>query len=138
MFLDEIKTRLVSVGGIAATAIFKSSSADIPRLEGTAGRGPYLVLIETGGTSASLTQGDTGTENPSMQISCRALDYAVARAELQKAYVALGQNKGLWNITLSGVSYLKIKAKQCITDIGEDDVGRPMVAFNIEAEKQPS
>lgn len=133
-FLDEIAARLVAQGvGTLGTTIFGSSKAIIP-----AGNGPFLVLVETGGSGPDRTQNDTATQRPTAQISTRGLTYAAARTMLYNAYVALGGANGLWNISLSGTMYLSITARQEPTDIGLDGAGRPMVAFNIATEKQPS
>lgn len=133
-FLDEVAAALQTAGvGVIGTSIFVSSKAIVPT-----GVGPYIVLIETGGSGSSKTQNDTATERPTAQISCRAASYLTARAMLKAAYVALGGANGVYNQTLSGVDYLSITARQNPTDIGLDGAGRAMVAFNIDAEKQPS
>ena len=52
-FLDEIKDRLVAQGvGTYGSNIFLGSKAVIPT-----GDGPYLSIIETGGTGAIRTHG---------------------------------------------------------------------------------
>lgn len=134
-FIDEISARLVAQAvGTLESNIFTSSHDIIP-----SGTGPYLSIIETGGSSPSLTQVDTATENPTAQLSCRATDPVLARAMLKAAYNALGGANGLHNVVLSGTAYLKIKPRQSITDVGEESAtGRAMYVFNIEAEKQPS
>ena len=133
-FLDEIAAKLVAKGvGVSGTSIFVSSKAVIPT-----GNGPYLVLIETGGSGPARTQNDTATQRPTAQISVRAVAYPTARTMLKAAYDALGGANGLWNVMLSGTMYLSITARQEPTDIGLDGAGRPMVAFNIAVEKQPS
>lgn len=131
-FLNEVKARLVA-GGIATGAIFLGSKAVIP-----AGDGPYIVLVETGGTGSLRTQNNTAVERPTAQVSCRAATWTAARTMLKTAYDALGGANGLFNVTLSGTQYLRLVARQNITDIGLDGAGRALLAFNIEAEKQPS
>lgn len=129
-FLDEIVVQLVGAGvGVFGTNIFISSKAVIPT-----GAGPYLVLVETGGSGAVRTQNGTATERPTAQLSCRANSYASARAMLQAAYAALGGANGLYNVTLNGTFYISITARQNIADIGLDGAGRAMVAYNIDAE----
>ena len=61
-----------------------------------------------------------------------------ARLMLQAAYDALGGANGLWNVELSGVFYLSVTARQCVTDTGKDENGRQTFTFNIDAEKCPS
>lgn len=134
-FLDEIVARLVAQGvGVFGTNIFSGKKSAIP-----AGDGPYLLLIETGGTGSSRTQNNTATERPTAQVSVRASTAPVARAMLKAAYDALGGADGLHNVTLSGTTYLSIVPRQNITDIGLDSVAdRAFFAFNIDVEKQPS
>ncbi len=134
MFVDEIVARLVAASvGTFGTSIFAGSKATIPT-----GDGPYLTLMETGGSGSMGTHNNTAVERPTMQLVSRATKYPDARAQCAAAYAALGGANGLYNTTLSGVFYLKIKARQCLTDIGTDEIGRPQIAFNIEVEKQPS
>lgn len=134
-FLDEIVGRLIEQGvGTLASNIFKGSNAVIP-----ASGGPFLSIAETGGTSSAKTQNDTATERPTAQLRVRADDYKDARAMLTGAYAALGGANGLYNVTLSGVFYLSITARQGPTDMGkEEGTGRAQLVFNIDAEKQPS
>jgi hypothetical protein len=138
-FLEEIAAKLVAAGvgtygtgaSSPARSIFSTSRAIIP-----SGSGPYMTLVETGGTAPTRVQSRSGatTKRPTAQIMVRASDYASARAMCQAAYDALD---GVFNTTLSGVNYLSITARQEPTDIGLDDAGRAMVAFNILCEKEP-
>lgn len=137
-FLDDIVTHLVAQGvGIASGAgknIFKSSKDVIP-----VGAGPYLSVIETGGSGSSKTQNDTATENPTASLSCRAESYVVARTMLKSAYNALGGANGLYNVWLGDIFYVRISARQGLTDLGIDATGkRVMLVFNIDAERQNS
>lgn len=137
-FPDDIKDRLVAQGvGVYNTDIFISSKAAIP-----VGAGPFLSLIETGGSGSSKTQNDTATEHVTMQLVSRASTVAAARLMLRNAYNALGGANGLYNITINSTKYLSITSRQgSPTDIGLDDTGpngRVMFSFNIDAEKQPS
>jgi len=45
---------------------------------------------------------------------------------------------GLFNTILSGTYYQSVTARQEPTDIGLDDLQRPRIVFNIDAEKSPS
>lgn len=132
-FLDEIAARLVAQGvGVLGTNIFGTSRSVVPP-----GDGPFLSLTETGGTGSAKTQNDTATERPTAQILARAKNASDARAMLINAYVALGGANGLYNVSLSGRSYLSIIARQTPTDVGLDDAGRIMYSFNVDVEKAP-
>jgi hypothetical protein len=131
--LGDLATRLASAGvGVIGTSIFMSSKAAIP-----SGAGPYLTLIETGGSGPTRVHNQTAalTQRPTVQIMVRASTYPTARATAQLAYLALD---GIYNTTLSGTYYHSVTARQEPTDIGLDDMARAMVAFNIDVEKQPS
>ncbi len=133
-FLEELRDRLVAQGvGVFGVDLFIGSKAIIPQTAG-----PFLSLIETGGSGSAKTQNDTATQRPSAQIVARAFSTPIARAKLKLAYDALGGANGLFNVTLSGTFYLSVTAKQEPTDIGTDDPGRAMIVFNVDAEKQPS
>lgn len=133
-FLEEIAARLVAQGvGILGTDIFLGSKAVIPP-----GAGPYISIKETGGTGSRRTHNGTAVAQPSAQILARATSYSVARAKLKLAFDALGGDKGLHNVTLSGTFYQSVTPIQQPTDIGLDDITRPMLVFNIDAQKKPS
>ena len=133
MFLDEIAARLVAQGvGVIGSTIFLGSKATIPP-----GNGPYISLTETGGSAPTRIQNknSANTQRPTAQILVRAMSYLTARTKSKEAYLALD---GVFNTSLAGVLYHSITARQEPTDIGLDDVGRPMVVFNIDCEKAPS
>lgn len=132
-FLDELANRLVAQSvGVKGSNIFLGSGAEIPT-----GDGPYLSLTETGGSAPTRIHNAASahTQRPTAQIVVRAKSYSTALAMARAAYNALD---GIFNTMLSGTFYQKITARQEPTDIGLDDPGRRMLAFNIEAEKQPS
>lgn len=131
-FIDEVGARLVAQGvGVLGTTIGLGSKAVIPTT------GKFLTIIITGGSGSETTQNDTAREFPTAQLKARGATYQEAYTLCKAAYTALGAEKGLYNITLSGVFYVKLKARQGITDTGlEED--RITFTFNIEAEKQPS
>ncbi len=133
-FRTEIRDRLVANNvGVFGVSIFISSRASLPT-----GAGPYLSLIETGGSGGEITHNGTSIARPTMSLTCRAATEGTARTMIEKAYNALGGDLGLYNVMLGSTFYLRIKARQNVTDIGLDDVKRIMFAFNIEAQKQPS
>src|SRR5678816_4477154 len=132
-FLDEIAAKLANAGvGTIGGNIFLGSKAVIPE-----GDGPYISLLETGGSAPTRIQNQAGanTQRPTAQILVRAKSYQTARNKSKEAYNALD---GLFNTVLSGTYYQSVTARQEPTDIGLDDVGRPRLVFNIEAEKNPS
>lgn len=133
MFIEEIANRLINQNvGLTASSIFFGSKAPLP-----AGDGPYITLTETGGTGAARMH-NSSTERPTLQIYTRAKSAKTARAVARAAYDALGGPDGLYNLTLDGVTYVKIVARQEPTDVGADDIGRVCYSFNIDAEKQRS
>ena len=132
--LHELRDRLVALGvGVSGSNIFLGSKAAIPT-----GDGPYLSLIETGGSGSASTHNNTAVSRPTVQILCRAKGYDTARSKLKQAYDALGGDVGLHNIVLSGTYYQHLKARQQPTDIGLDSETRPMIVFNVDIEKNPS
>lgn len=133
MFLDEIAARLVAQGvGVIGSNIILGSRGFIPM-----GDGPYLSLTETGGMAPTRihNKASANTQRPTAQVLVRAKNYVAARTMAKNAYTALD---GLYETDLSGVRYHSIIARQEPTDIGLDAQDRPMISFNIEAEKQPS
>lgn len=99
-FPEELITLLVAAAvGTKATAsgnIFLSTGVSLP-----AGDGPYLSIIETGGTAPLRTQNAVATpayQRPSAQIVVRAATYTAARTMARAAYNAL---VGVRNRTVS-------------------------------------
>lgn len=132
-FLDEVRSYLIAQNVGTSASILLSSKTVVP-----AGDGPYMVIIETGGSGPDRTQNNTATQRPTAQISVRATSYPIARAMLYAAYNALGGPNGIYNMTLSGTFYLSITSRNEPNDIGVDDINRAMIAFNIDAQKQAS
>lgn len=87
-FSEEIAGLLVLAGvGVFGTNIFNSSNAEIPD-----GDGPYLSMIETGGTSPEHTHNEiqpAAWVRPSMQITARAKKFVSARTMAYAAHDAL-------------------------------------------------
>jgi len=133
-FLDEIAARIQSQGaGTLGTDLFLSTKAQIPT-----GNGPYTTLVEYGGTTSRRTQNNKSTQRPSAQIVVRASTYPNARTRAQAVYAALGGDNGLFNTVLSSTFYLWVIPNQQLYDLGLDELSRARVAFNIDAEKDPS
>lgn len=88
VFVEEIVGLLVTAGvGVFGTNIFASSKANIP-----SGAGPFLSIVETGGTAPERTQNEIGPPaytRPSAQITVRATKYSEARTMARAAYNAL-------------------------------------------------
>jgi hypothetical protein len=132
-FLDDIAARLVAAGvGTKGSNIFLGSNAVIPD-----GAGPFLTVTETGGMAPTRIQNkaSAATQRPTAQVAVRAATYPPARTMATAAYAALD---GIYNTTLGSTFYQVVRARQEPTDIGLDGVGRPVIVFNIEAEKEPS
>lgn len=133
MLLDEIAAYLASKGvGTVSSNILKGSNAVIPN-----GDGPFLSLIETGGSAPTRIHNVPGahTQRPTVQVVCRATSYGVARTMAKSAYAALD---GTFNTSLSGVFYQKIAARQEPTSMGVDAQERPLIVFNVDVEKEAS
>jgi len=130
---DDIGAYLVAEGvGVLATNIYISSKAPIPP-----GDGPFLSIIETGGSGPDRTQNSVlqnAYENPSAQILVRGKSYVAARAKLRLAYNAFVKVR---NQTINGTWYLWMRPQQEFIDLGLDETGRARVAFNVFACKRP-
>ena len=87
-FLEELVSILVTASvGVYNTNIFTTSRAIIPNDDG-----PYVIIIETGGTFPERTHNEINPpawQRPSAQILVKAKSYASARAKAYDAYFAL-------------------------------------------------
>ncbi len=134
MFLDEIAARLVSEGiGILGTNIFLGAKVQVPK-----GSGPYVSIVETGGTGAVRTQNNTSRQRPTGQVTVRSDSYVTARTKIKHVYNALGGVNGLYNFTLNGAHYVSLTVRTEPIEVGMDDDNRSMLSFNFDAEKRPS
>lgn len=133
MFLDEIASRIASQNiGVVASSIFMGRGAVLP-----VGDGPFLTIVETGGTGSERTQ-QNALARPTAQLMVSAGNFKAALDTARKVFNTLGGDDGLHNIDLSGVRYVSLTARQQPYEIGPDQRGRPRVAFNIDATKVPS
>jgi len=84
-FLEEIVAYLESLGVVSGN-VFVSTRASIP-----SGEGPYLSIVETGGTGSITEQNSDSPafQRPGAQIVARAGDYVAARTLARAAYDAL-------------------------------------------------
>lgn len=136
-FLDDLGTRLAAQGvGVVGSTIFKGSKARLPSLDEPNGEGPFITLIETGGMQPLFVHNYNAphVSRPTAQVGVRAINYLAARNKSKAAWDALH----IWRTAISGVMYMKIIARQEPTDAGLDAVGRVMIVFNVEADKQVS
>lgn len=87
-FLEEITKILMDASvGVANSNIFTTSMKDIPD-----GDGPYLSIVETGGTFPERTHNSVSVPaylRPTAQIVVRAGTYSAARTMARAAYNAL-------------------------------------------------
>ncbi len=129
-FLDDLiyllETASVGTGNVN---IFASTKAAIPL-----GNGPYLGLVETGGTSSDDIQNQNlpGYKHPAVQLTCRSVSYSSARSMLANALDVICAVR---NQTVNGTWYLSIRPMQEIGDRGLDQLSRAMVGVNVIAEK---
>ena len=132
MFADEIIALLEAKGiGVFGTNMFVGSKAIIP-----VGDGPFLVVVETGGTGATRVQNQKGakTRRPTAQVSVRGASGPTSRVMAEEAYQALD---GVTNELIAGTFYQSITVRGDLANLGEDDSGRTFLSFNIDAERQP-
>lgn len=132
-FLDEAIARLVDEGvGALNTSIFATSKQAVPN-----GAGPYLTIVETGGSGPSWTQNRIGPayQHPSLAVTGVAKDYSDASDIARAAYDALGTVR---NEFIGATWYRSIVPLQEPYDLLPDAQGRARVRFNALADKRPS
>lgn len=135
MFLQDLIYILehAGIGLTYGTNVFVGSRAILPT-----GDGPFVVLIETGGSAPEGTHNLTDVPayvQPSAQVVCHALDYLIARDKAQEIYEAF---YAIMNQLVNGTFWRSISPKQEPFDLGLDDAGRARVVFNIECVKRLS
>lgn len=89
----EIRRVLIDAGLVTAGVdVFLSTRADIPT-----DAGPYVTIVETGGTTDSQTMNNDKYENPTAQVVIRAKDYDLGFSKAQAVKRALD---GIHNSTV--------------------------------------
>lgn len=130
-FLDDLVTVCVAAGlGTYGTNIFVGLKAALPS-DGT----PFLLIIGTGGLGPMNTLDKVSPpayHQPGAQIVARAADYVDAETLIRAAYLAV---IAVCNKTINGTQYLQIVARQEPFDLGQDDLSRERLAFNVIATK---
>ena len=137
MVVDEVAAYYVAQGiGVLSSNIFKGSNAKLPELGKAGGAGPFILLTETPGSNPLFVHNynTPHVQRPTMQVLTRGTNYLTVRQMAKAAYDV----SFLWNVTLSGIRYIKLVARQEPSDMGHDDVGRVMISFNLEIEKAQS
>lgn len=130
---------LVDIGGLVATAC--SVTAGTTLFLGTLPATPdaCLSLKEYPGSPPDFVFGDTNisVEYPRIQVLSRGApdDYATARAQAELAYKALGAALAQ---SISSTRYLAFRPLTAPFDLGRDGNNRPIVAFNLQIEKERS
>ena len=128
MFVEDIVTILNTAGqGVAGVSIFWGTKSE------PTGDGPFITIIETGGTGPKRVHNAAPYRRPSAQIVVRAKGQDVARAKADAVWNALDQKR---NLTVNGNWYVSIDTKQEPFDMGLDGAGRIRFAFNIECVKR--
>lgn len=131
---DDLAAKLVTdaVGTLATAAaqptnsIFTTSMAYIPT-----GDGPYLTLVDTGGTGPLSTH-DGMYPRTSVQVVSRASTAAAAKALALAAFASLCPAARVVNTVINGTFYLQITPVQSEPfDIGQDQQRRLRYAFNV-------
>lgn len=130
-FADDIATKIIalSLGTAVGTDIFLGSTAAIPGFKSSnLSVGPYISLIDTGGTGALRTHG-TKYPRPTLQVVVRAASAVLAKAKAVALHEALD---GLYNVTINSTFYLEITAVQDVMDMQKDETGaRSRFGFNL-------
>lgn len=141
-WVDELAAKLVTDSvGVLNDTIFISSKSTTPQAVAPRNRLPdgkaTITITDTGGMRRLRIQNDRyGYERPSAQLVARAPTDAAAYALANAARDSLD---GLDNVTIDGVRYVWLRAKQGPVDIGPDSKsGYPQYSFNVEAMKDPS
>lgn len=132
-WLDDLVSLLSPGVAVYGTSLFVSSRAVIPT-----GDGPYLALIETGGSGPRRTQNAVATPayvQPGAQVIAFASTEPAAKTMITNAYNVL---VGVSNRLVGSVWYLWIRPLQEPFDMGLDEAGRIRIGFNVIALKRPT
>lgn len=131
--LEDLIVYGVAAGlGTAGTTIFKGSGAIYP-----VGDGPYVTLIETGGSGPEGTHNSLITPayvRPSVQFVARGKVYDTVRAKLVQWYNLVFDIR---NQTINGTYWRQVVIVQEPFDLPPDSAGRVRLAFNANVVKRP-
>lgn len=128
-FAEELVTLFSSLGTFGST-IFIGEKTAIP-----SGDGPYLSIIETGGSGPQRIQNQLlpAYKYPTAQIVTRAKTYVAARTMAQSAWDLVASVR---NQTVGGSWFRHMTPLQSEPfSGGVDDKDRPTVKFNVLGDK---
>ena len=132
MILEELSSLLQTAGvGVSGTTLFKHA---LPAEGPVASNAPpQIALIEIGGMAPvrTLEVPPSRYERPVISVVIRGAPhgYAAARQKAQDTWDVLD---GIANQMLSGVHYLWIQSLRSPFWIRDDDLGRPLIVFDIQ------
>ncbi len=130
MLLDDVLT-ILAEAGIATVGenLFKAEMPDSPDTA--------IAVREYGGLAPAYVFGGLhpSEERPRVQVECRALDYDVARARIERCARTLGAVR---ERVVNGTHYHRISPLGPPVPLGEDRGGRARIVVNVEACKAPS
>jgi hypothetical protein len=118
------------------TTLFKGTKAKIP-----AGKGPFVVLIRTGGLADegthNLSRVTIAYERPSVQVSCIAESGDVAETAAVEMAALLA---GIREQHINGTYWRSVTVAQPPMDGGPDSLGRGVATykFNVDCVKRLS
>ena len=149
MFVPEFTRELLIIlsgdsvgipGGPWGGNMFGGSSKMLPD-----GSGPFLNIVETGGTSPDNTQKEVivpAYQRPGAQIVVTAESSPVAYDMARRAYYSLVKIRNMWigsgDVSATGTWYRSIRPLQEPFDLGLGPKGRPRWAFNVLGDKRPT
>ena len=129
--LDEIATRLGTIGALSTYTITKGHRPDAPD--------KTVTVYETGGAPAELGFGTPGIqfEHPAIAVHVRgaADDYEGPRTAIQAVYLDLPKVQA---VSLSGTPYHTIIPIQAPFLLERDEQRRVVLVVNFNVEKEPS
>jgi hypothetical protein len=109
------------------TTLFKGTKAKIP-----AGKGPFVVLIRTGGQrdegTHNLSRTTIAYERPSVQVSCIAESGDIAEEGAVEMALLLGK---ILDRTINGTHWQSVRVDQPPFDAGPDSLGRGAATFKF-------
>lgn len=132
MFLDDLKTRCLTLSGIVfGTNLFVSMQATIPKSDtGT------IQIVETSGTGSEHTHNRTTGPtfvHPTAQILVRATTWTAARTLAERVFGVMTVR----NATINSKWYRELEPLQPPFDAGTEADGQARVIFNVIATKVP-
>jgi hypothetical protein len=118
--------------GVGGETIFYGSDVHLPGMEVPR----FITLAAAGGPGPVGAHNAKSMRRPTVQLTARSDEVALAYELCEMAFVAFGGEEKIANITIGDVFFLWIRPANEILQLPNDALNRVRYSFNIESQRR--